>query len=326
MSEIALTQEEIEALLRASDSGEAASSARREGKDGPALHRLLYSATLAGSAALEVALGAKVKIDPPAVSPAPGHDGRAHVVLPVSDAGGGYLHILISTPVAHAMLDLLCGGHGVRQDELSASQVKTVGEVLGELVRDFASHLSAVNQRPVELTLGEPSLLEAGDYSGWLAELKPELRLVYPWLVGDSVRGFMEQWYSRAVLETLSLAPAPTGQRRSSSAAPVSIRPPAFEPLQASPSRPGGTNLDLLLDVPLEVTVELGRTRRSVKDVLSLGIGSVLDIEKLAGEAVEVLVNGKLVARGEVVVIDDNFGVRITDILSPQDRVKKLGE
>ncbi|HAI20832.1 MAG TPA: flagellar motor switch protein FliN [Clostridiales bacterium UBA8153] len=325
MSEIALTQEEIEALLRASDSGETPAPGRREGKDGPALNRLLYSATLAGSAALEAALGAKVKIDPPAVSPAPGHDGRAHLVLPVTDAGGGYLHLLISTPVAQAMLDLLCGGHGVKQDELLASQVKTVGEVLGELVRDFAAHLSAVNQRPVELTLGEPSVLEAGDYSGWLAELKPELRLVYPWLVGDSARGFMEQWYSRAMLEALAVSPGPAAPRRAAHG-PVSIRPPAFEPLQAGPVRPGGTNLDLLLDVPLQVTVELGRTRRSVKEVLALGIGSVLDIEKLAGEAVEVLVNGKLVARGEVVVIDDNFGVRITDILSPQDRVKKLGE
>ncbi len=93
-------------------------------------------------------------------------------------------------------------------------------------------------------------------------------------------------------------------------------------------ARPSGDDngLDLLMDIPLEISVELGRVKMLVKDVVELGPGSIVEINKAAGEPVDVLVNGRLVARGEVVVIDDNFGVRITEILSPQDRLVKLNE
>lgn len=83
-------------------------------------------------------------------------------------------------------------------------------------------------------------------------------------------------------------------------------------------------NLDMLLDIPLQVTVELGRTTRSVKEILSLSSGSIIELDKLAGEPVDILVNKRLIATGEVVVIDENFGVRVTDIISQSDRLKKL--
>ncbi|HEY4601565.1 MAG TPA: flagellar motor switch phosphatase FliY [Cerasibacillus sp.] len=83
-------------------------------------------------------------------------------------------------------------------------------------------------------------------------------------------------------------------------------------------------NLDMLLDIPLRVTVELGRTRRTVKDILSLTSGSIVELDKLAGEPVDILVNEKLIAKGEVVVIDENFGVRITDIMNQSDRIMNL--
>ncbi len=82
--------------------------------------------------------------------------------------------------------------------------------------------------------------------------------------------------------------------------------------------------LDLLLDVPLEVGVELGRTRMTIQDLLQLGPGSVVELDKVAGEALDILVNGRLVARGEAVVVNDKFGVRITDIVSPQERIQRL--
>ncbi len=84
--------------------------------------------------------------------------------------------------------------------------------------------------------------------------------------------------------------------------------------------------LEFLLDIPLEISVELGRIRMLVKDVVELGTGSIVEIDKAAGEPVDVMVNGRLVARGEVVVIEDNFGVRITEILTPQERLARLGE
>ena len=82
--------------------------------------------------------------------------------------------------------------------------------------------------------------------------------------------------------------------------------------------------LDFILDIPLEISVELGRTRMVINDLLQLGQGSVVELSKLAGEPLEIYVNGKLVARGEVVVVNEKFGVRVTDIVSPMERVKSL--
>ncbi len=84
-------------------------------------------------------------------------------------------------------------------------------------------------------------------------------------------------------------------------------------------------DLDFLLDIPLEISVELGRTKILINDLLQLGQGSVIELSKLAGEPLEILINNKLVARGEAVVVNEKFGVRITDIISPMERVKQLG-
>jgi flagellar motor switch protein FliN/FliY len=91
--------------------------------------------------------------------------------------------------------------------------------------------------------------------------------------------------------------------------------------------RPDGLRreLDFILDIPLDVSAELGRTRLLINELLQLGQGSVVELNKLAGEPLEVFVNGKLVARGEAVVINEKFGVRLTDIISPIERVKQLG-
>ncbi|MDL2307358.1 flagellar motor switch protein FliN [Desulfovibrio sp. OttesenSCG-928-C06] len=84
-------------------------------------------------------------------------------------------------------------------------------------------------------------------------------------------------------------------------------------------------DLDFILDIPLDVSAELGRTRLLINELLQLGQGSVVELNKLAGEPLEIYVNGKLVARGEAVVINEKFGVRLTDIISPIERVKQLG-
>jgi len=83
-------------------------------------------------------------------------------------------------------------------------------------------------------------------------------------------------------------------------------------------------NIEFILDIPLRVSVELGRTKMLVNDLLQLGQGSVIELQKLAGEPMEVYVNDKLIARGEVVVVNEKFGVRLTDIISPQERIEQL--
>ena len=98
----------------------------------------------------------------------------------------------------------------------------------------------------------------------------------------------------------------------------------AFQELSGSGAAGASRDIDFLLDIPLEVTVELGRSRMLIKALLQLGQGSVLELEKIAGEPMEVLVNNRLVARGEVVVVNEKFGVRLTDIISPTERIRQL--
>lgn len=104
---------------------------------------------------------------------------------------------------------------------------------------------------------------------------------------------------------------------------------PEAETLKAVPptenaSKSADRNIDLILDIPLKLTVELGRTKMLVSELLNLGQGSVVELNKLAGEPMEILVNDKLIARGEAVVVNEKFGVRLTDVISPQERVEQL--
>lgn len=104
---------------------------------------------------------------------------------------------------------------------------------------------------------------------------------------------------------------------------------PAAEPATLSTLAPQQTNaplgnLDFILDVPLQITVNLGETRMLIKELLQLGQGSVVELEKMAGEPMDVLIGDKLIARGEVVVVNEKFGVRLTDIVSTADRIEKL--
>ena len=97
---------------------------------------------------------------------------------------------------------------------------------------------------------------------------------------------------------------------------------PSFAPAAPAPPLPadGPSGLGRVRDIPLEVTVELGRTRLLIRDIMDLAAGSIIELDKIAGEPVDLLANGILVARGEVIVIDDNFGVRVTEIITAQDR------
>ena len=104
--------------------------------------------------------------------------------------------------------------------------------------------------------------------------------------------------------------------------APVSEA--SFSEIKKEPPKTGTMELDFILDIPLTLTVELGRNKMLISELLQLGQGSVIELSKLAGEPMDVFINQKLIARGEVVVVNEKFGVRLTDIVSPVERVNKL--
>lgn len=92
-----------------------------------------------------------------------------------------------------------------------------------------------------------------------------------------------------------------------------------------NPSGEGGDNLELLLDIPLEITIELGRTKMLINDLLKLGQGSVIELAKEAGDTLEILANNRLIAKGDVVEVNKKYGIRLTEVISPMERVEKLG-
>jgi flagellar motor switch protein FliN/FliY len=119
---------------------------------------------------------------------------------------------------------------------------------------------------------------------------------------------------------------AALAEQAAATTAPAPAAAPAvFEPL----ARPGGSgapahDIDLILDIPVQLTVELGRTKIPIRSILQLAQGSVVELDGLAGEPMDVLVNGCLIAQGEVVVVNDKFGIRLTDIVTPSERLRKL--
>lgn len=264
------------------------------------------------------------------------------ITLPFTQGGQGALVLVIPLTLAEAMVGWLLGDPPAQWGEASRD---ALAEVIGQVA---ATGLNAASERlggqmlafgPAEVNPpGAPSL--------------PDGEL----LLAEFTLGFGADAIGQCAL-LLSTSTAQSLQPPSAPAAPVSTpvsiatqAPPprgAPAPRQApaprAPAVPAGGavpmqlpelgvatagadahNLDLIMDVTLQVTVELGRTKKQIREVLGLGPGSVLELDKLAGEAVDVLVNGKLIARGEVVVIDENFGVRITDIVSPAERAASL--
>lgn len=118
--------------------------------------------------------------------------------------------------------------------------------------------------------------------------------------------------------------PAEKATQGKSGAMEAEAKTAQFSPVQDSGKSSVQRGLDFILDIPLQITVELGRAQMLINDLLQLGQGSVVELSKLAGEPMEVLVNQKLIARGEVVVVNEKFGIRLTDIISPLERVEKL--
>jgi flagellar motor switch protein FliN len=104
-----------------------------------------------------------------------------------------------------------------------------------------------------------------------------------------------------------------------------SVAIPAFANFSGlQPAQSAGNDINMILDIPVQLTVELGRTRIPIKNILQLAQGSVVELETMAGEPMDVLVNGYLIAQGEVVVVNDKFGIRLTDIVTPSERMRRL--
>ena len=308
------------------------------------LESALAPAADSAASTLTGLLGRAVTLSPAGVSQGSASDladkfygAVAQVPVTVSGDASGKALLVFNESSAALMADLLIGGDGSNPPEtLSDLHLSAVGEVG---VQAATALFEGLGQG-----LGNKSL------NGMAGDLAPAQAAELPALVSAFGAGLVFAEFSLDVeggvpspfvlvlgeSVAAALAGAGGGTGGAKAAAPQggfsgggfggSMNAPVVQSAQlaqltGSLSAGAGNNLELLMDVPLQVTVELGRTQKMVKEVLSLGPGSVLELDKLAGEPVDILVNEKPIAKGEVVVIDENFGIRVTEILAPKDRV-----
>ncbi len=158
--------------------------------------------------------------------------------------------------------------------------------------------------------------ISADDWAAALAEQEA---------AAPPVEGVAEDDWAAALAEQASSS----GDKRSPPPSPpptAAEKAQVFQSLTSEDMPPAANNLDLILDIPVSLTVELGRTKIAIRNLLQLAQGSVVELDGLAGEPMDVLVNGYLIAQGEVVVVNDKFGIRLTDIISPAERLRRLNK
>ncbi|MCL6548373.1 MAG: flagellar motor switch phosphatase FliY [Alicyclobacillus sp.] len=255
---------------------------------------------------------------------------------------------------ARVIADLMLGGTGESgAGEVNELHVSAVAEAMNQMMGGAASAMSTIFSRSIHISSPKVRVTEAGsegfewDLGDWLVQIVFRMRVGT--LIDSELFQFLPLSFAREMVASVRAqrpsgpepaparavagdppatpaAGAPSQPAASPSSAKVAVSRPEFAEFSraAEPKAAAPRNLSLLYDVPLNVTVELGRTRRPIKEILELAPGSILELDKLAGEPVDILVNNKRIAVGEVVVIDENFGVRVTDIISPIDRVKNL--
>ena len=249
--------------------------------------------------------------------------------------------------------DLMMGGDGTNTDgELGELHLSAISEAMNQMMGSASTSLSTMLNKTIDISPPESSLIDLTEYHSG-ADIAPFLggtfvKIAFRMQIGDLVDSTIMQLYpiefAKSIVKNFlhkngdepAAAPAPAPASAPQAAAQPMMQQAAPQPMmqQAAPQQnvniqpaqfqtlsndytgvAGNQNIGLIMDVPLEVTVELGRTTKSISEILDFAPGTIIELDRIAGEPIDVLVNGKFVARGEVVVIEESFGVRVTEII-----------
>lgn len=349
-----LTQQEIDMLLQGADdfhTGAVETGAAQGGgssRDMSPLERetvadMVHQALQSGSQGLGLILSKNVKLGAPYAEVKSQEEidrefSNNYVLFSqqCSGAFSGTLSLLLAASEASKISAIVMGHDDApAATTLDSAQIATVKDALGPLLFSVANQISvrigsAVTPMPVDVkVLTPPSAFPVQESAAYLRIQFPfnvegtvdsRLTMVMPLPIAQDIyrrsKGQAEQGgmgFAGGGGAVAQAGPRP-GQ--------TGVKEVNFPQLSMGGPGPMQPNMNLLMDVQMTLTVELGRTKMYIKEILRLGEGSIIELDKLAGEPVDLLVNGKLIAKGEVVVIDENFGVRVTDIVSPIDRLK----
>ena len=371
MSDGALSQDEIDALLAGVDSSSlggsapaATATAGGSDADRAALEKFFSSTISPLSSNLSTLTGVSVTLKSPQVVFA----GRDNFLSQLPDtvtvitanftSGFPGEHIFIfSEDTAKAIASLMTKEDNIQLDDMAMS---VIGEVVSQLVgtqitslTDKTGNKSIAAASPAAVNVPKATAaLPAGDFAAVTYQLDlGDANAHQMWeVIGSSAASDIARNLSGPHPQAQAHAPAGKGTQPNMGGmqmpgmgmggmgmggmgmgggmpnlGPTNVQAVQFPNLmqpRLGPQESG--NIGLIMDVSMEMTVELGRTRKLIKDILSMGEGTIIELDKLAGEPVDILVNHKLIAQGEVVVIDENFGVRVTGIVSPMERINEM--
>lgn len=262
--------------------------------------------------------------------------------------------LMIDVPDAIIIADLMMGNDGtdVADNEFGELELSAVGEAMNQMIGTASTAMATMFGRTIDIQPPKVEVLKKGQSGNH--EGRDDERIVsisFDLNVEGLINSRIAQLYTEdTVREINKIMLSDTAETLANREVPVKEEPAVSEPAPAPTPAPTPQapvekvqvqtpdfqeltdqgisdvprNLDLIMDVPLEFTVVLGKSRRTIKDILSLGAGSVVELDKMTDEPLEILVNGKLVAEGEVVVINESFGIRITNIMSKEERVRNI--
>lgn len=285
--------------------------------------------------ALTALLGGDVTLTPADIKESTADEVKAAITgkvlltsLEVTGDISGTVLVLIPE-VGAAKAAILLTGEDKVPEELSELHLTALSEVGSQMADGLKSALAPLSGSITTLAT-EPQVIDAGTVDGEapLAFAEGDPTLVTGNLTTGSDKGDFWLVVSKGMVEGIEKAEGfaegvPASVPGDSDDAPV-VQPAGLESVSGKVDKGEVTNLDLLRDVSLQVTVELGRTSKNIREILSFSPGSIIGLDKLEGEPVDIFVNDMLFAKGEVVVIDESFGVRIAEIISPKERLNQL--
>ena len=338
-----LSQEEINALLNdAAPSSEPAAESSLTENEIDAIGEIANISMGTAATTLFSLVNRRVEISTPVVTEATWEDVvRDHekpcVFIRIAytvGLDGSNLLVLRENDVK-IITDLMMGGDGTNTDgELGELHLSAICEAMNQMMGSSATSMSSMLNKTIDISPPQADLIDLqmsvdeGSIDEFL--LGNFVKISFKMEIGDLVNSEIMQLYpisfaremcasvtQNMEVDSASMAPeAPAEPQAPQQAAQPSPQPAQFQPFMGDL---GGAfqkeNIDLIMDVPLEVTVELGRTSKSIQDILDFAPGTIIELNKIAGEPIDVLVNGKYVAKGEVVVIEESFGIRITEIV-----------
>ena len=267
--------------------------------------------------------------------------------------------LILKSSDAKIIVDLMMGGDGKIGDEISENlseiDISAVGEAMNQMIGSASTSLSTLINRKIDIATPKIQELNLQTDTSFHTSLgfgdDPVAVVVFSLTIGDLIKSSLMQVLPVDFASDLSSYMFAGAENTQDGATPTPVEEQKleipensqqknkeisnmqqsdrnqnaslaqFQTFEQSQGIVGKENMNILMDVPLEVTVELGKTSKRIKDILEFSPGTIVELNKLAGEPIDVLVNGKYVAKGEVVVIDENFGIRITSIISPELRI-----